>query len=58
MRPEEALNQGRINLASYTLTLCSIAFFPDAPAEGVDSAWIRSGIRSGGPGRCPPPSYS
>ena len=49
MRPEEALNQGRINLASYTLTLCSIAlalcsiaFFPDGPAEGVDSAWIRS----------------
>ncbi len=26
-----------------------------SPAEGVDSAWIRSGIRSGGPGRCPPP---
>ena len=34
MRPEEALNQGRINLVSHTLTLCSIAFFPDAPAEG------------------------
>ena len=26
-----------------------------APAEGADSAWIRSGIRSGGPGRIPAP---